>query len=244
MGKLSPGLDVLVVAPHPDDAEVGCAGLIALLTGSGHAVGILDLTAGELGSRGDVQTRALETAAASRILGVAARENLGLPDGRLENTPEARLAAAEAIRRHRPALVVAPYPEDRHPDHGRAGKIAQEAAFLAGLARLPADGEPHRPALLLHYMLAWDFEPTLVADVSSVWPRKLDAIRAYATQFLPSAEGVQTPLNRPDFLDRFEIRHRHYGNRIGVRYGEPYWTRTPLKLPDAALLFSILRPVL
>lgn len=246
MGKISKGLDCLVIAPHPDDAEVAAAGTILRLTQAGFAVGILDLTAGEAASRGDVQTRALETAAASRLLGISARENLGLPDGRLENTPEARVAVAEVIRRHAPALVLAPYPEDRHPDHTRAGQIAREASFLAGLSNpaLSMAGTPHRPALLLHYMLSWEFPPTLVVDISNVWEKRLEAIRAYASQFAPSGSGVQTVLNHPEFSSRIEARFRYFGSLIQARYGEPFWTKTPLAVGDAGLLFSILRPVL
>ncbi len=244
MGTLSAGLDCLVIAPHPDDAEVAVAGTILRLAGSGHAVGILDLTAGESGSRGDVQTRALETAAASKILGVTVRENLGLPDALLENTPEARLGVAEVIRRHRPKLVLAPYPEDRHPDHTRAGLIAREAAFLAGLANLQMGGNPHRPSFLAHYMLSWDFPPTFVVDISDVWERKLEAIRAYPSQFAPAATGNQTVLNHPEFAGRIEARFRYFGSLIGARYGEPFWARTPLAVKEAGLLFSVLRPVL
>lgn len=244
MGQTSPGLDCLVVAPHPDDAEVAAGGTIALLARARFAVGVLDLTAGETGSRGDVQTRALETAAASRILGISVRENAGLPDGSLENTPEARFSVAETIRRHKPSLILAPYPEDRHPDHGRAGVIAREAAFLAGLSRLPLAGEPHRPALLLHYMLSWEFPPVLATDITDVWETKRAAIAAYASQFAPSAEGPQTPLNHPEFQGRIEARFRYYGSLIGTRYGEPFWTRTPLKIGEAGLLFDVLRPVL
>lgn len=245
MGKLSGGLDCLVIAPHPDDAEVAVSGTILRLVDAGHAVGILDLTAGEAGSRGDVQTRALETAAASRILGIAARENLGLPDASIENTPEARAAVAEVIRRHRPLMVLAPYPEDRHPDHTRTGLIAREAAFLAGLANLPSvGGSPHRPALLAHYMLSWEFPPTFVVDVTDVWDRKMEAIRAYPSQFKPSTEGNQTVLNHPEFASRIEARFRYFGSLIGARYGEPFWTRTPLAVKEAGLLFSVLRPVL
>lgn len=244
MGRLSIGLDVLVVSPHPDDAEVACGGTIRLLSRAGYAVGIMDLTAGEAGSRGDPATRAIETAAASKILGVAVRENLGLSDARFENTFEARAAVAETIRRHRPVVVLAPYPEDRHPDHTRAGLIAREAAFLAGLANLPLSGEPHRPALLLHYMLSWEFPPVVVIDISEVWEEKLRAIAAYASQFAPASSGPQTPLNHPEFAGRIEARFRYFGSLIGARYGEPFWTRAPLAVRDAGLLFSILRPVL
>lgn len=244
MGKLSAGLDCLVIAPHPDDAEVAVSGTILRLVQSGHAVGILDLTAGESGSRGDVQTRALETAAASRVLGITVRENLGLPDALIENTPEARVSVAEVIRRHRPSLVLAPYPEDRHPDHTRTGIIAREASFLAGLANLPMGGTPHRPSLLAHYMLSWDFPPTFVVDISDVWEKKLEAIRAYSSQFSPSTAGNQTVLNHPEFAGRIEARFRYFGSLIGARYGEPFWARTPLAVREAGILFSILRPVL
>jgi len=232
-------VDLLVIAAHPDDAEMAAGGLIAKTAAAGRRVGIVDLTRGELGSRGTPEEREREAAAASEVLGVAVRENLGLPDGGVTESLENRRLVVDAIRRHRPTLVIAPWLEDAHPDHAAAGRLAESAMYPAGFANYDTGTEPYRAACLAHCMHHYPFEPSFVVDVSDVWERKMEAIRCYGSQL--HEEGVDGPvtnISRPDFLDRFEGRFRHYGFQIGAAWGEPFWMRRPVPLPDPLAAFG------
>lgn len=224
-------LDVLGIAAHPDDVELCAGGTMALLARQGRRTGILDLTRGELGSRGTPEGRLEEAAEAARLLGLAARANLGLPDGGLDNSEAHRLAIVRLVRRYRPTVVLLNAPEDRHPDHGNAARLATDALFYAGLRKIETDWEgrpqqPWRPAHVLHYMHAIPFEPTLVVDVSDVWETRLAALRAFRSQFhhadYEAAEGEPTTfVSNPAFFDWVEARARTYGYRIGATFGEP-----------------------
>lgn len=226
-------VDFLVFAAHPDDAEMSAGGLIAKMVKLGHRVGIVDLTRGELGTRGTPKERAAESAAASAVLGLSVRENLGLTDGGLESTLEARRAVADAIRRHRPTLVAAPYERDLHPDHAAAGTIVAGAFYPSGFGKYETGSEPYRASGIVHYMCHYHFEPTFVVDVSDVWEQKMEAIRCYASQLhRPGSKEPRTRISEPDFLARFEGRFRHFGTMIGAAYGEPYWTYRPVPLAD------------
>ncbi len=227
------GVDVLVLAAHPDDAELAAGGLIAKCVRLGYRVGIVDFTHGELGTRGGPEVRARESAAADRVLGVAVRENLGLPDGHLEESVENRMLVIEAIRKHRPALVVAPHGDDLHPDHAVAGRLAAAAFYPAGFARLSTGSPPHRPRGLCHYMNHPPFDASFILDITDVWEVRLAAVRCYASQLHdPHSDEPQTNVSSPGFLARLEARYRHYGSWIGVEYGEPYWTAGPIPLGD------------
>lgn len=227
----SPALDVLAFAAHPDDVELSIGGTMCRLARDGYRTGVVDLTRGELGTRGTPETRAVEAAEAGRILGLAARENLGLPDGGLANTPEHRLAVVRALRRHRPHVVLMNAPVDRHPDHPNAATLVGEALFASGLAQIETLDDagrpqaPWRPHHALHYMQSIDFEPTFVVDVSDVWEQRIAAMRAYATQFHSGApgadDGPQTFISTPAFMEWIEARARAWGYRIGAAYGEP-----------------------
>ena len=240
-------LDVLVVAAHPDDAEISVGGTMLRLIEAGKRVGIVDLTRGEMGTRGTAEDRARETAAADRVLGVASRENLDFPDGRVEVTIDARERLAHAIRAHAPDVVLAHHVEDLHPDHAAAGLLARSAWYLAGLARLAArpGGAPvapaRRPARLYHFMGHVPFEPTFVVDVGPVWERKLELVRCYASQLAPatSEDRGQHLLFGADILARMETKARTYGERIGVRYGEPLLHRGPLPCFDPLITGSV-----
>jgi N-acetylglucosamine malate deacetylase 1 len=232
-------LDILAVAAHPDDAEICVGGLLLAAVARGKKVGIVDLTRGELGTRGSASDRSRETAAADALLRPALRENLGLPDGRVEASLAARERLAEVLRQHQPDVLLAHHVEDLHPDHATAGRIAREAWYLAGLARLaPAGQQAQRPARLYHFMGHVPFEPTFVVDIGAVWEKKLDLVRCYASQIAPAGAGDSGKhfLFGADILQRVETRARFYGERIGVRFGEPLLARGALPCFDPLLV--------
>lgn len=228
-------LDILAIAPHPDDAELTCGGTLALSARQGYRVGILDLTRGEMGTRGTPESRAREAACAARILGVPHRENLELPDAAVESTMEYKRALAARLRALRPRVVILPYWESRHPDHGAASRLGREACYLAGLKKLDLGGKPHRPFKILYATLydeADRVQATFVVDITSVYRQRARAIACYRSQFSgPRHErGVRIPLT--GLQERLESSCRHYGELIGVRYGEPFLTREPMQVDD------------
>ena len=223
-------LDVLAFAAHPDDVELCAGGTMCVLAQQGYRTGIVDLTRGELGTRGTPEGRLAESADAAAVLGLVARENLGLADGDLPNTKANQAAVAAAVRRYRPRVVLLNAPDDRHPDHGAAARLVGEALFFAGLAKVETvgpDGAPQapwRPAHALHYMQSLPFEPTFVVDVTDVWAQRIAALRAFRSQFHhPDYDGdePETFVSNPAFFDWIEARARTYGYRIGATYGEP-----------------------
>lgn len=225
-------LDVLAMAAHPDDVELCAGGTVCLLAQQGYQVGIVDFTRGELGSRGTPEGRLQEARAAAEIIGLAARENLGLPDGRIENSRDNQLAVIRRVRRYRPHVVLINPPECRHPDHRDAARLAADALFYAGLRKIETteeDGtpqEPWRPHHVLHYMQAVPFEPTLVVDVTDVWEQRIRALQAFRSQFYnpdyePAEDEPETFVSNPDFFAWVEARARTYGYMVGARYGEP-----------------------
>lgn len=230
--------EALFFGAHPDDVELTCGGLAALLARNGHAVGIVDLTRGEMGTRGDVGVRAREAEAGARALGVASRENLGLPDGGLNRHDRAQLTAVvECLRRHRPTLVVAPPLEDDHPDHVECARLVTRACYLAGLAKYAPGTERWRPARLLHAMYWQVAHPHLVVDITPVWDARVAAVLAHASQLDPAA-GDATYLTAPGFLGLVEARARIFGAAAGGTFGEGYRSRGPLVLRDARALLE------
>jgi bacillithiol biosynthesis deacetylase BshB1 len=234
-------LDVVAIAAHPDDAEICVGGTLLRLCRAGKRVGIVDLTRGELGTRGTAQEREAEARRASELMGLAARINLDLGDGRVQVTSEARERLAAVLREHAPSLVLAHFPEDLHPDHAAAARLAQEAWYLSGLSRLAerAGAPPARRARrLLRFMGHVPFEPTLVVDIGSVWETKLELVRCYASQLEPAgqADRGQHFLFGADILRRMETRARFFGERIAARYGEPLSALGPLELGDPTVL--------
>ena len=229
-------LDILAIAAHPDDAELGCGGSLLLATRKGLNVAICDLSAGEMSSRGTVASRQVETSNATRILGLKERRNLGLPDSKIgEDSTLSLSVLIQLIRETRPRTVLAPYWEDRHPDHEATGRLVKEACFFSGIAKI-GNGEPYRPTRLFFYMLSYPFTPAFVLDISDVWERKLAAIKAYQTQFESSENGMHTAISEPGFLKLVEARAIWFGSMIGVAYGEPYFMPGPVpmvELPDA-----------
>ena len=229
-------LDVLCFGAHPDDVELTCAGLAARLAAHGHTVGIVDLTRGELGTRGDVDVRAREGAAAARALGVGTRLKLALPDGGLNRHDRTQLTAVvECLREHRPALVIAPDRHDEHPDHIEASHLVARACYLSGLARYAARGERFRPLRLLFALYRSETPAHLVVDVSEVWEQRMAALRAHASQLDPAA-GEGTYLTASGFLEGVEARARAWGQHAGVTHAEGYRVRGPLAVTDARAL--------
>lgn len=235
-------LDALAIGAHPDDVELGGGGTLAGLVERGHSVGILHLTSGEAGTRGDAETRRAEARAAASILGVEIHL-LDCGDGDLRTGRDEEDSLIQKLGETRPRLVLAPAPEDRHPDHGRAFRLVRDACFYAGLRERSTDlGPPHRPSSIFSYMQHdVSFVPSFVVDVSSTWERKMSALDAYASQLHPSAgarsgsdveEGSWTKTSSPEFRSAIEGRARHYGQLIGARFGEPFSSRDALAIRD------------
>lgn len=221
-------LDILVVAPHPDDAELGMAGTILKFRAEGLTVGILDLTDGEPTPLGNPETRALETEAASRVLGITWRENLGLTNRRLEHTLEARARLAEVFRRVRPRWLFAPYWVDAHPDHVAATELIEAARFWSKLTKSDLAGEPFHPRRILYYYcvhLRLAAQPSFVVDISPYWQQKRAAIECYHSQFIQGRAAES-----PGFLDRLRDQAAYWGWSIGAAYGEPFASREPVGL--------------
>jgi bacillithiol biosynthesis deacetylase BshB1 len=224
-------LDILVLAAHPDDAELGCGGTILKHVSLGHKVGIVDFTRGELGTRGSVQTRDQEAAAASGILGILARENLDLPDGFLQNERSHQLAVIRAIRKYQPEIVMANAIYDRHSDHGKAAQLSHDACFLSGLIKIETleNGKPQtawRPKALYHYIQSQLIPPDFIVDISGFWEKKMEAVRAYKTQFFDAGnQQPETYVSNPNFLLLLESRATEFGHASGARHGEGFTVR-------------------
>jgi len=225
-------LDILVFASHPDDAELGCGGTIAKQTGLGDKVGIIDITRGELGTRGTPETRQKEATDAASILGVAVRENLLLPDGFFQNTPESQLSVLRVIRKYQPRIILANAVYDRHIDHAKGASLVYDASFLSGLIKIETTGEsgtrqaPWRPEAVYHYVQSQFIAPDFVVDISDQWETKMKAIKAFTSQFFnPGSQEPETYISKPGFLKMLEARAVEYGHAIGATYGEGFTVR-------------------
>ncbi len=225
-------LDILVLSVHPDDAELGCSGTLLKEIAKGKKVGIVDLTRGELGTRGTAEIRLSEAEAAAQILGLHVRENLGLPDGFFENTKEYQLKVIAAIRKFQPEIVITNAFHDRHPDHGRASDLVEVSAFFSGLRKVETfdEGklqEAWRPKLVLHFIQDRYIEPDILVDVTEFWDKKMASINAYGSQFFnPSWKNEpQTYISSPEFTAVVEGRAREFGKSIGVKYAEGFTTK-------------------
>ena len=221
-------LDILALAAQPDDVELSSAGTLIKAIQQGKKAGIVDFTRGELGTRGTPEIRMQEAQAAATIMGLSARENLGFRDGFFKNDEEHQLEVVKAIRKYQPEIVLANAIDDRHPDHGRASFLSKEACFLAGLAMIETvvDGvkqAPWRPKAVYHYIQSIPHTPDFIVDVSSVWETKMNAIRAFKTQFHDPKSGErETYISSPRFMKMVDSRGIHYGHEIGVEYGEGF----------------------
>jgi bacillithiol biosynthesis deacetylase BshB1 len=230
-------VDVLAIAAHRDDVELTCGGTLLRAADQGHRTAIIDLTRGEMGTRGSAALRGEEAETAASVLGVAARLNAGLPDAGLFNTDENRRRLVALLRGLRPATVILPFPRGRHPDHRIASELSRDACYLSGLSRFD-DGEPHRPHKVL-YALSYredPVKPTFVVDIAAQFERKMQAIRCYASQFDgKDAAGEIFPTGQ-DLYDLIETQNRHYGSLIRRPYGEPFWTEETIAVEDVTTL--------
>ena len=231
-------VDLLAIAAHRDDVELTCAGTLLVAAAQGHRTGILDLTAGEAGTRGSAALRGEEAGRAAEILGVAERRNAGLPDAGLHNTDATRRVVVEHLRALRPRVVILPFPVGRHPDHRVASELGRDACFLAGLARYDAPGEPHRPFKIL-YALAYredPVKPSFVVDISDHFDRKMAAIRCYASQFDGAKSAGEIFPTGQDLYSLVETQNAHYGSLIRTRYGEPFFTHETVQVEDVVAM--------
>jgi bacillithiol biosynthesis deacetylase BshB1 len=229
-------LDVLAIAAHPDDVEQTCGGTLIKMAEKGYRTGVLDLTAGDMGTRGTPEQRLEEAEAAAKILLASQRDNMRFPDARLENTISARMSLALKIREMRPRVVILPYREGRHPDHYRAAELGYEACFLAGLKKLDEYSEPHRPYKILYSSLYANVTPSFVVDISAQFERRMAALLAYRSQYGSGAEGSDLFPAEPEICERLGAIARFYGNLVGVKYGEPFVVKEAMVVEDIVAL--------
>ena len=225
-------LDVLVIAAHPDDVEQTCGGTLIRMAESGYRTGVLDLTAGDMGSRGTPDIRILESRRAAEHLHLAWRDNLRWPDARLENTLTARMTLSGVIRRARPRVVILPYWTGRHPDHYRTAELGYEACFLAGLKRLEEETPPHRPYKILYCGLYANVTPSFVVDISREFDRRMAALFCYASQYGDTETATDLFPTHREIEERMAAIARFYGNLIGVKYGEPFVVKESIQIDD------------
>jgi len=233
-----PTVDILAIAAHRDDVELTCAGTLIRAAGFGRSTAVIDLTAGELGTRGSAEIRGEEASRAAAVMGLSARENLGLPDGGVTNTPETRTRLAVAIRRFRPAVVIAPSMRGKHPDHTVSSQLIRDACFVAGLSKVASDVPVFRPRKIIH-CLAYredNVKPTFVVDISDVFEQKLEAIRCYSSQFDEAVQAGEVYPNGEPLYDIIRHQAAHYGSLIRTRYGEPFYTTETMRADDVAAL--------
>ncbi len=235
-------LDILVLAAHPDDAELGCGATIAKQVSLGRKVGVIDFTQGELGTRGTIQTRAQEAKDSASILGLAVRVNLGFKDGFFVNNEVHQLAVIRLLRKFQPEIVLANAIYDRHPDHGKGSDLAFDSCFYSGLAKIETKDEGKmqsawRPKHLYHYIQSQLISPDFVVDVSDFWETKMNAVRAFKTQFYdPTSDEPETFISNPGFMKLLESRGQEFGYSIGAKYGEGFTVRKVIGVDD---IFSL-----
>jgi bacillithiol biosynthesis deacetylase BshB1 len=235
-------LDVLIFTAHPDDAELAMGGTIALMTISGIRVGVIDLSQGEMSTRGTIETRKQETVLATEILGLTFRENLKLPDGNLRPDDKYIRDVVRCIRKYKPKIIFGPYFEDRHPDHEGVSKIVKSAMFFCGAGRYVSiddnkEQTAYRPSKLFYYMQAYKFKPSFIIDITDYFEIKMKSVYAYKTQFYdPSSTEPATYISDPKFVKYLEARSRFYGFQIGKEYGEPFFSEDDVELSILNLL--------
>jgi len=229
-------LDALAMSAHPDDVELSCSGTLIKLTERGYKTGVITLTQGEMGTRGSVEIRREEFAKAARTMGLAVQKALDIPDSFVRFTQENLLKVIRELRAYRPKVVFAPYWDVRHPDHGHSSHLIREASFLSGLKKIDTGQPPFRPTKVIYFSESYEFKPSFIVDVSSVFERKLEAIRAYKSQFFdPEAvNNHQDPtyISKPEFLSTIITRCQYWGQKIGVRYGECFLVREFIEIQD------------
>jgi bacillithiol biosynthesis deacetylase BshB1 len=235
-------LDILVFGAHPDDTELGCGGTIIKHIKNGKKVGVVDLTEGQLGSRGSVATRYSEAAKAAEIQGLSSRDNLGMEDGWFENNKDSRLKIIEMIRKYKPEIILANAIDDRHPDHARAAKLVAESSFYSGLVKIETkhegiNQEVWRPKALYHYIQDYHIEPDFVIDVTDYWESKIEAVLAFSSQFYnPNSKEKETPISSKSFIEFLSARARNIGRPINAQFAEGFTKTRYLGVED---LFSL-----
>tara|TARA_R110002050_G_scaffold235241_5_gene371144 strand:+ start:2793 stop:3518 length:726 start_codon:yes stop_codon:yes gene_type:complete len=238
-------LDILAFGAHPDDVELSCSGTLAKQSSLGYKCGVVDLTQGELGTRGSAEIRLEEAQAAGKIMGLAVRENLGFKDGFFKNDIEHQLEVVRMIRKYRPEIIIANAPTDRHPDHGRGSFLVKEASFLAGLRKIETmdEGlvqESYRPSLLLYYIQFQSLTPDFIMDIGEHIHTKVASIKAYKSQFYdPESKEPQTVISSKNFMDSVYYRAQDMGRLIGVEYGEGFIKSQDLGLSDLMHLSGV-----
>ncbi|MBI3192955.1 MAG: bacillithiol biosynthesis deacetylase BshB1 [Ignavibacteriae bacterium] len=235
-------LDILAIGAHPDDVELSCGGTVAKCVKLGYKVGIADLTRGETGTRGTARIRAKEAIDAAKILGVTVRENLNLPDGRFDVNEKNRLKVIELYRKYRPKIILIPHWHERHPDHVHSHQLCREAWFYSGLAKIKTKlngkyQQSWRPNNFFHFMQKYEFEPSFIVDITDVYELRVAAIKSHKSQFYnPDSSEPETFLSQKSFLDFMETRMRYYGSKIGVKYGEPFYSVETIGIKDLSYL--------
>jgi bacillithiol biosynthesis deacetylase BshB1 len=229
-------LDILAIAAHPDDVEQTCGGTLIKMAEKGYRTGVLDLTAGDMGTRGTPEQRIEESLAAAKIMLVGHRDNLHFPDARLENTISARMTLALKIRETRPRVVILPYWEGRHPDHYRAAELGYEACFLAGLKKLDEYSERHRPYKILYSSIYANVTPSFVVDISAQFERRMAALLSYRSQYGGGSDGAELFPDEREIRERLGAIARFYGNLVGVKYGEPFVVKETMLVEDVVTL--------
>jgi bacillithiol biosynthesis deacetylase BshB1 len=236
---MSEAVDLIFFGAHPDDVELSVGGIVAKSVKDGLRVGIVDLTRGEMGTRGTPQIRKREAQNAAKALGAVFRTQLDFQDGNVQTGREQELEIIALMRTYRPKLVIAPWPDDRHPDHVRTGRVVTDAAFYAGLRALETGLEAHRPQTVLYYLQNYMVTPSLVVDVTRTWKTKMKAVAAYKSQFFdPKSKEPVTFISDPKFLEMIEARGRHFGALIGVDYGEALISKQPPRVDNLIAAYS------
>jgi len=231
-------VDVLAFSPHPDDADMGCGGLLLKLKSSGYTTGIIDITEAELSSNGDPDTRKQETLNASKILKLDIRENLNISDGAVVNNCENRLKIIEIIRKYKPLLALIPYEKDRHPDHENSSKLVKDAIFVSGLKKFKTGEQFHKPKIVISYMLNFQFKPNFIVDISDYYKQKMEVFATYVSQFCRGDSNQSTYINSRYFYDFITSRNKYYGLKINVEYGEPFFIESDIKIDDPVKFFD------
>lgn len=229
-------LDVLAFGAHPDDVELMCAATLVKLKNMGYRIGVVSLTAAELGTRGTPKIRKQENQKAAEILGLTVNVTLDIPDGQVNTSEENKLKVIEQIRAYRPSIVFAPYWKTRHPDHGNCSKLVKEAVFFSGLKNIKTKFAPFRPTKVIYYMELYDFAPSFIVDVSDTFDAKINSIKAYESQFFSDNNNYQeegaTYISTPEFLQSIITKGQYWGHKIGAKYGEPFLVREPMELKN------------
>lgn len=232
-------VDILAFGPHPDDVDMGCSGTLLKMQKKGYSVGIIDLSAGEMGTRGSAEIRKKETEKANEILGIKFRKTLNIPDGKIWNNDENRKQIVEEIRKSRPKIVMAAHWVDDHPDHVQGGYLVKDAFYMSGFKNMYPENGFHRPKAIMYYMARREFSPTFIVDITEEFDQKMEAVKAFESQFVNDKfKDDDTPMSNPDFLDMFTARAKFYGRLIDCKYAEPFLTKNPPPVEDPVALWK------